>query len=69
MLKARQFTAHAPSHVTHRHGSVTTTIFGIPDPYLRCHCTTFMGLRWKTKQWLLVTSLMLKVQSSKDINL
>ena len=38
-------TAHAPNHVTREYGVKINYIFGIPDPDLPVHYTTFIGLR------------------------
>jgi len=48
MLKAKNFTAHAPCHVTCRQGvgGKNDQIFGISVAILPIEYTTFMELRW-----------------------
>ena len=44
-------TAHAPNQVTGEYGVINSCIFGIPDPYLPIHYTTFIGLQRLLRVW------------------
>jgi len=44
IVNAYMATAHAPNHVTREQGVKNNYIFGMPDPDLPIHYTTFIGL-------------------------